>query len=309
MNTVWVTGAQGFIGRHLAKHLSDSGSKVYGIGHGVWSEYEYRAWGLDGWLKGEIDTANLENLASISGLPMQIFHIAGGSSVGPSIATPLEDFNRTVASCIKLLDWVRTTSSGTCIVAASSAAVYGSGHDMAISETASIHPFSPYGHHKFMMEQLCRSYAETYGLRCVIVRLFSVYGPLLRKQLLWDLCSRLASGEKELCLGGTGQELRDWVEVRDVARLLKVAAMIDDNGVSIINGGSGIGTSVSDIAEMIVRAWGANCNVGFNGHGRPGDPFSLVADTSQLAKIGYQCKVPVEEGIRTYVEWFKESML
>ena len=79
---------------------------------------------------------------------------------------------------------------------------------------------SPYGQHKLMMEQMCRSYAVTFGIRSTVARLFSVYGPYLRKQLLWDLCSRLRSGEQTLVLGGTGAEMRDWTDVRDVARFL-----------------------------------------------------------------------------------------
>ena len=99
---------------------------------------------------------------------------------------------------------------------------------------------SPYGQHKLMMEQMCRSYAVTFGIRSTVARLFSVYGPNLRKQLLWDLCSRLHSGERTLVLGGTGAEMRDWTDVRDVARFL---VKLDDSPQSkpfqIINGGSG----------------------------------------------------------------------
>ena len=81
-------------------------------------------------------------------------------------------------------------------------------------------PMSPYGQHKLMMEQLCRSYAMIFGLRSTVARLFSVYGPHLRKQLLWDICSRLERNGRTLVLGGTGAEIRDWTDVRDVARLL-----------------------------------------------------------------------------------------
>jgi UDP-glucose 4-epimerase len=310
MRTVWITGAQGFIGRHLARHLFNSGHQVYGIGHGVWSEYDYSAWGLSGWLNGEIDATNLNNIAGQSGLPDQVYHLAGGSAVGPSIKAPLEDFSRTVFSCARLLDWLRSSAPKACLVTVSSAAVYGSGHDAAIAESDAIHPFSPYGHHKMMMEQLCHSYAETYGLRSVVVRLFSVYGSWLRKQLLWDLCSRLASGETVLCLGGSGKELRDWTDVSDVVRLLAFAASIKGDGVSIMNGGSGVATSVQDVAQMVVNAWDvAGISVAFNGLSRAGDPFSLVADSRRLDGLNFEWKVPVEDGIRAYVEWCKEVVV
>ena len=89
------------------------------------------------------------------------------------------------------------------------------------SEDAEPVPVSPYGQHRLMMEQVRRSYAVTFGLRSTVARLFSVYGSHLRKQLLWDMCSRLHRGERTLVMGGTGAEVRDWIDVRDVARLFE----------------------------------------------------------------------------------------
>ena len=218
--TTWITGANGFIGRHLVRVLADQGHAVHGIGHGAINEPERQRIGLGQWLNGEIDSANLNTLAGQSGPPSTIFHLAGGSSVGLSIAQPLEDFSRTVASTARLLEWLRGLAPECRLIVASSAAVYGAHHAGAISEEAETQPMSPYGHHKLIMEQLCRSYAISFGIRATIIRLFSVYGPSLRKQLLWDLCSRLAQGQRELVLGGTGNEARDWIDVRDVVRLL-----------------------------------------------------------------------------------------
>lgn len=100
-----------------------------------------------------------------------------------SFANPLENFSRTVSTSARLLDWLRVAAPEARVVAASNAAVYGAQYDGPIEEDFATHPFSPYGHHKLMMEQLCREYADTFRLRCTIVRLFSVYGPWLRKQL------------------------------------------------------------------------------------------------------------------------------
>ena len=152
-----------------------------------------------------------------SGPPSTIFHLAGGSSVGLSIAQPYEDFSRTVASTARLLEWLRGSATDCRLIVASSAAVYGAESQRAdLRWTPQPVPMSPYGQHKLMMEQLCRSYAVTFGLRSTVARLFSVYGPNLRKQLLWDMCSRLQAGERTLVLGGTGAEVRDWIDVRDV---------------------------------------------------------------------------------------------
>ncbi len=126
-----------------------------------------------------------------------------------------------------------------------------------IPESAALAPMSPYGHHKRMMEQLCQSYVQSFGVRCMVVRLFSVYGPNLRKQLLWDICSRLRSEQRTLNLGGTGAEIRDWTDVRDVVRLLaRVAEAPWQDDFGVINGGSGRGVSVAGIAEGPDRALG-----------------------------------------------------
>ena len=202
MATVLITGARGFIGQHLSKHLFDYGHHVIGIGHGDWSESDYSLTGLSDWFSGDLHIHILEKIQE-QYEPKYVFHLAGGSSVAAALAHPLDDFHRTVESTAHLLDWVRSSSPTTRLIAISSAAVYGAAFDGPIPESASPSPFSPYGFHKSMMESLCRSYIQTYGLDCRIVRLFSVYGPDLRKQLLWDICSRLEAGESPLLLGGS----------------------------------------------------------------------------------------------------------
>ncbi|MGY3444231.1 MULTISPECIES: NAD-dependent epimerase/dehydratase family protein [unclassified Bradyrhizobium] len=303
---VWVTGANGFIGRHLVHELSGAGHAVHGVGHGALDATEARRLGLQSWINGEIDAANLNALAAAHGLPTHVFHLAGGSSVGISIERPFEDFSRTVASTARLLEWLRGSAPDCALIAASSAAVYGADHAGPIAESAVPTPMSPYGQHKFMMEQLCRSYAQSFGMHCTIVRLFSVYGPNLRKQLLWDICSRLEAQQPVLTLGGSGQEIRDWTDARDVARLLaKVAEASSQQNFRVINGGSGRGTSVADIAALLIKQWGGNTVVRHSGISRPGDPVSLLADDTMLREIGFDWRIPLDQGIADYVAWFK----
>jgi UDP-glucose 4-epimerase len=309
MAQVWITGTRGFIGRHLAAWLARQGHTVAGIGHGPWPESEAAGWGVQRWRNGGIHSSNLQQLLRDAGTPDYIFHLAGGSSVGAAIAHPYEDFARTVAPTAELLEWMRLESRTSKLVTASSAAVYGAGHAGPIREDQARLPFSPYGYHKLMMENLCQSYAVSYGLSVTVVRLFSVYGSWLKKQLLWDICTKLASGTRQLVLGGTGEELRDWTDIRDVVRALELAMGLafDSDVMLIFNAGSGQGTSVCRIAAMVLESWPAAAKVMFNGKARPGDPCSLVADGRFLQTKGFAWNIPVNCGIRDYVQWYLQS--
>ena len=304
---VLVTGAKGFIGRHLSQRLAQDGHNVVGIGHGAWPDDEAHECGLDSWLNGEIRGSNLEALATRMGGAEVIFHLAGGSSVGAAIAAPSEDFSRTVTTTTELLDWVRLESPATRVIAISSAAVYGAASLGPLSEVAAPAPCSPYGYHKLMMEQLCRSFRESFGVNAMVVRAFSVYGSGLKKQLLWDFCSRLSHGTNPVQLGGSGAELRDWTDVTDLASALSYLLTATAPCPPVLNVGTGVATSVRHVAELILHAWPQPASVTFSGKSRAGDPFSLVADGGRLAELGFKWSTPVERGIANYVDWFREQ--
>lgn len=306
---VWITGARGFIGQHLVRELSSQGCIVAGIGHGNWSDKDAAQWGLQYWCDGEVSLNNCARINAELGAPDVIYHLAGGASVGAAIERPYEDFNRTVSSTAQLLEWVRQFSPMTRIVSVSSAAVYGAAYSEPILENVRLSPFSPYGAHKLMMEDLCRSYACNFGLRVVLPRLFSVYGAGLKKQLLWDLCCKL-SISKSVELGGNGDELRDWIDVSDVVIALTRLKKLATEDAPAINIASGNAVSVKEIAGTVADCWHelpeAIPRVVFNGVSRPGDPFSLVADVSLMRMRGIEINVPLVRGIKKYVEWFKD---
>jgi len=307
MGVIWITGGKGFIGRHLARFAARQGHRIFGIGHGLWPAEDAHGWSYSAWSNGEIEAANLSQLAHVSGLPETIYHLAGGSSVGASFQNPYEDFCRTVETTGRLLEWVRLNAASAAVVSVSSAAVYGSGHVGRIAEDAVISPYSPYGFHKAMMESICRSYGENFGLRAAVVRLFSVYGPGLEKQLIWDICSKLAAAHGgPVDLGGTGNEVRDWLHVSDAAPLLWMAREECGAAGPVINGGTGVGTSISDVAQLVCGAWGTSATIQFSGTARRGDPPSLVADVARAGRLGFRPAVSLESGIRETVDWFKK---
>ena len=307
MATVWVLGAKGFIGQYLARFLADDGHRVLGLGHGLWPEDLAAEAGVTYWVNGEIDSANLSQLLKVGGAPATIYHLAGGSSVGLSMQSPLEDFQRTVSTAAALLEWVRAFQPATKIVSVSSAAVYGDSSKTMLTEDGEYTPFSPYGFHKRMLELLCESYVRNFGLKVAIVRLFSIYGAGLQKQLLWDVGGRLIGRPQHLTMHGTGAELRDWLHVTDAVRLLAAAGQYDGEDFMILNGGTGMGTSVAAVLDMVCAAWGLAPNITFSGDRRTGDPINLVADVNRVNHLlDVRPQMQLADGIADYVRWLKE---
>jgi UDP-glucose 4-epimerase len=308
MTTAWVTGAGGFIGCYLIQRLAADGMRVGGIDLIGPPDFVPRK-GLAGWQTGKICPAALDALATETGAPEVVWHLAGGSSVGASQAEPMADFDATVNGTAQLLDWLRQRAPEARVVLVSSAAVYGNLHSGPIGDDAATAPFSPYGAHKFAMEAMARGWATSFVMPIVIVRLFSVYGPRLRKQLLWDLCQQLAAGKHQVVLGGTGNELRDWTHINDVIRALLAAAPYASPLAPVLNAGSGVAGSVRTVASSVLEAFGRDPDIlSFSGHSRPGDPFSLFAAPGRLAADGFAFATPLAEGIADYVNWFRMQM-
>jgi UDP-glucose 4-epimerase len=298
---ILVTGARGAIGRRVVSLAHAQGHKVVGLGHGAWvpnGDLPPNA----GWINGSINNDNLVALGQSIGLPDVVIHLAGGSLVGPSIANPGEDFRRTVQGMQSLLEWLRLANPVARVVVASSAAVYGDGHHQPIPETAAYAATSPYGTHKAMAEMLCRSYGRQYGTKIALVRLFSVYGPGLRKQLVWDLGCRLASGERKIELGGNGQEQRDFVFIDDAADILLSAVAHSASTVPVFNGCSGRAVSIAEVAGMMA-ARTPDVSLNFSRQSRTGDPIYLVGDAVRSQSASLKTRTSLEDGIGRTMAW------
>lgn len=303
MSAVWITGAAGFIGAHLTRHFASRGVTCGGVGNppGLATADDELP---EIWVPGSVSVDTLDRLATLTGVPACVFHLAGGASVGASLADPTLDFEKTVGGSQCLLEWLRYDAPTAKVVVASSAAVYGGGHGDAIGLDAPKRPCSPYGEHKLAVENLCRAHSDAYGREVAIVRFFSVYGAGLRKQLLWDIGCKLAkTGSANL--GGTGEELRDWIEISDAVRLLEMAGEHASVSVPIFNGATGTGTAVRSIATGLAAALGCRQDaISFSGVRRPGDPVDLVARADSLMP-GFRPNVSLAAGIDRYASWFE----
>jgi len=294
-----VTGAAGFLGRRLAMSAAAQGYRIIAIGHGV-QECDGDPF-VSEWHEGDV---SLETLANCSVEPDVVFHCAGGASVAHSFEQPHRDFQRTVESTVSVLEFARTAKRRPAVVLPSSAAVYGCAAVQPIGVNSRLNPVSPYGLHKRIAEDLTNSYAKRFGLRASIVRLFSVYGPGLRKQLLWDACQRLTTGDG--VFGGSGAETRDWLHVDDAASLMVQASTRASPECPIVNGGTGTAVPISSILDELCSELGAGTSIEFSGLSRPGDPTDYVADISEAIGWGWRPAHHWRTGIREYARWFKE---
>lgn len=297
--TVLITGAAGFIGRHVALEFSKMGWHVIGLGHGDWSDWH--CYGLNAWYSADI---SVDSLLKYAGKPDALIHCAGGASVGFSVDSPAIDFDLTVRTTSMVLEFIRVHSPSTKLVYPSSAAVYGQVKELPINEDAPLIPVSPYGLHKQMAEALCQLYSSHFGLSVAIVRLFSIYGIGLRKQLLWDACRKLQQLECEFF--GTGEEVRDWLHVEDAAKLLFLATQNASPACPIVNAGSGLGVSVKEILLHIGNQFGFGITPKFSSKLKEGDPNAYIADILKVSTWNWAPKIKWQDGVAEYVDWYKK---
>jgi UDP-glucose 4-epimerase len=301
--TALVTGGFGFLGRAVALKLKRLGYRVIGIGHGRWGEQEALVQGFDVWLDADVSLSALMTLDERFAL---VVHCAGSGSVGYSQANPLQDFYKTVYSTADLLEYLRLNESQALLVYPSSAGVYGAKDDRPIPESDTPNPVSPYGYHKKIAEDLLTSYSRNYGTRVTIIRFFSIYGPGLTKQLLWDASIKLSTAQGEASFWGTGEETRDWIHLDDATELIITLAE-SASPCSIVNGATGTRVTVKEVLEMLKRALGVDVRITFNGAQKAGDPRFYHADVSMLRQLGVPPNVLLADGLKAYADWFKRS--
>lgn len=295
--TALVTGACGFLGERISKRLLQEGYGVIGLDREITRALEgiqYRALSLpdDG-----ID-ALLREAA-----PELVVHAAGPASVAGSITNPTADFDGSVRVLAHLLDAVRKGAPGARVIALSSAAVYGNPETLPVSEDAATAPLSPYGYHKVMCEALLHEFHAIYGMQTCAMRIFSAYGPGLRRQLLWDICEK-ASSNSVLHLFGTGGETRDFIHVDDVAQAVAVLARGASFAGEAYNVASGVETTVHEVASALVSMINDGASIEFSGETREGDPLRWRADISRIRTLGFQPERTLSDGLAEYAAWY-----
>ena len=297
---ILITGTYGFLGRFLANKFSKLGATIYGIGHGKLSSKELIDNGITKYVCNDLKISTLKETCKE---PNKIIHCASSASVPYSVFYPKEDFERNVNSTLEVLEFMRLHARDAHLVIPSSAAVYGQKEKFPISVNAEINPVSPYGNSKRIAEMLSKFYGSNFKLKISIVRLFSLYGPGLKKQLLWDACKKAILGNHTY--HGTGFEKRDWIYIEDAASLILLALENASVLMPIFNGGTGEAISIKELLIFLYKELGIDNRPKFSGTVREGDPLYFEADIKESLALGWKPSTLWKDGVLQYAKWFK----
>lgn len=196
------------------------------------------------------------------------------------------------------------------LVYSSSASVYGTAVEVPIKES---HPFlnkNFYGATKIASEAMCTAFYDRYGLDFVGLRYMNVFGPLQDQKAVYTgvipvMLNKIEEG-KEITINGDGSQAYDFIYVEDVARA-NVCALKSDATDDFFNVGSGIRTTIKDLAENILKLKGSEQKIRFIPYSE-GDARSLVQDrvgsTEKAEKeLGFRHKYSLEEGLKKLIGW------
>lgn len=299
INTIIILGGAGFIGGHLIDYiLKHTDLNVISFGRGELEKSSNRLVHFNSIISKDILYENISNNTSISA----VINCAGGGNVQLSHNEPLQDFYKTTCCTAEILDYIRCYKPLAKFIQLSSAAVYGNCFKLPISTDADLKPISAYGYNNYLAENLVNFYASIYGVSASIIRVFSVYGPGLKKQILWDACEKMKKGETSFF--GTGQEVRDFVSVYDLVSMLYSSIQLANNSVPIYNCGSGVGITINELLGKLVPYFSNLDKLHFSGEPKIGDPIGYIADIS-LSPI--KNSISIDDGINEYINWFNSE--
>lgn len=306
MTRVLVTGAAGFIGSHTADLLLAEGHTVCGIDNfrtGKWanltsalksSRFELRE--ADCAASGVLDSAIRDFR------PDAIIHLAAMVSVPESIANPVEN-DRLNFHATRLAAEGALAHGTSRIVFASSAAVYGANPNLPLDETAACQPLSPYGVAKLNSENLLMGLAGKQRLTVRCHRYFNVYGPRQDPTSSYSgVISRFQdrlSRDLPAIIHGDGNQTRDFIHVRDVARANCIAATHPDLPSGIANICTGRAVSLTFLHDTIAHALGKQIAPD-RGPAREGDIRFSAGNTERARRdLGFVAEVSLEDGLRS----------
>jgi len=297
-----ITGAAGFLGSALANYLVGEGHQVRG---------------LDDLSAGNREALSPEVLftrGDVNDRPKLwtllqdvdcVYHLAARVSVPESVLYPREYNAVNVGGTVALMEAMRDVGVRR-VVFISSGAVYGRQESQPLREDMPPHPTSPYAVSKLAAEYYVHTIGALWGIETVVLRVFNAYGegqhlpPAHPPVIPYFLYQATHGGT--LVIHGDGSQTRDYVYVQDVVRAMVAAATAPEVNRQIINVGSGVETSVMELARLVLNLTGNRAQVIHNPRASAGVPRMRADLTLAKQKLGYTPSVALEEGLRLTLE-------
>jgi UDP-glucose 4-epimerase len=295
---VLVIGSKGFVGGHAVAYFNAKGNTVIGCdiqrpdGDETYLYFNTSAAG-----------AGLQDVFK-KYLPDVCINAGGNGSVPISIANPQLDFEANTLFQFTVLEIIKNTVPHCKYVHLSSAAVYGNPRQLPIAEQDATLPLSPYGWHKLQAELVCKEYAHLYNIPAISLRIFSVYGPGLKKQLFWDTYHKTKT-QQQIALFGTGNESRDFIYIDDLIAAIDIIISGYQLNGQQINVSSGVETTVKEAIQLFIDGIDKNKEIVFNNITKSGDPLNWRADITELTNLGFVPKINLQQGLLKTIEWLK----
>jgi len=332
VNPILVTGAAGFIGFHVARHLVDAGRDVIGVDN--LSPYydpklkEARLKQLAGVKNFKFIRLDLADRAGTAALFAEhrfpfVIHLAAQAGVRHSLVDPHAYADANLVGFLDILEGCRHTGCRH-LVYASSSSVYGSNTKMPFRTSDNVdHPLSLYGASKKANELMAHSYSHLFNLPTTGLRFFTVYGPWGRPDMaMWIFAAAITAG-KPIKLFNHGKMRRDFTYIDDVVqavvRLIDRPAQGDPNWSCdapdpsrssapwrIYNIGNNSPVDVPDVVKHLEQVIGKKA-IRELVPMQPGDVPATYADVDDLMRdVGFKPSTPIVEGIARFIAWYKD---
>jgi CDP-glucose 4,6-dehydratase len=315
--TAFVTGATGFVGAHIARHLVAQGARVVCLQRDV-----TRANPLDLFdLRGRVTVINgaLEDFALLERTLNEyeieaVFHLAAQAIVGAANRSPLSTFEANIRGAYHLLEAARRTESVTSVVIASSDKAYGAHDTLPYREDFPLQGLFPYDASKVCTDVLARSFAYTYALPVAVTRFANIYGPgdMNLSRIIPGTIVSVLRDERPV-IRSDGTPVREFVHADDVARgYLLLAERIDEFRGEAFNFGAGEPVQMLALVNQIIAL------AGKTGRLTPDilldrkiereiDAQYLSADKA-AALLGWRAEIGLDAGLSQTIEWYRQNL-
>ncbi|UCE42270.1 MAG: GDP-mannose 4,6-dehydratase [Candidatus Aminicenantes bacterium] len=305
-----VTGAAGFIGSHLCKKLIRDGAHIVALD--AFTDFYSRSIKENN-IKSLINHPHFElmpvdiletNIDEIMNKVDVVFHFAAQPGVRTSWGSDFSIYTKNNIDATQRLLEAAKKSTLKKFIYASSSSVYGLSPLLPMKETSTLHPYSPYGVTKLAAENLCFLYYKNYGIPCVSLRFFTVYGPGQRPDMAFHKFFKSILLGEEITVFGDGQQTRDFTFIDDII-WANLSSIENGRAGENYNLGGGTRIKLADVVPIFEHICKKKVNIRYV-PGQKGDVRHTFADIQKAKNdLKYIPKNTLEEGLGAEWDWIK----